>query len=69
MRLFFKRPKSHFKKDGTLKASAPLEVLKRPDVDNCLKFVLDSLQPAIMIDDFVYGRVTPERFDELLEVT
>ena len=51
VRLFFKRPKSHFKKNGTLKASAPLEVLKRPDVDNCLKFVLDSLQPAIMIDD------------------
>ena len=25
--------------------------------------------PAIMIDDFVYGRVTPERFDALLEVT
>ena len=23
--------------------------------------------PAIMIDDFVYGRVTPERFDELVE--
>ena len=23
--------------------------------------------PAIMIDDFVYGRVTPERFDALLE--
>ena len=25
--------------------------------------------PAIMIDDFVYGRVTPERFDALLEET
>ena len=51
VRLFFKRPKSHFKKDGTLKASAPIDILKRPDVDNCLKFILDSLQPAVMIDD------------------
>ena len=51
VRLFFKRPKSHFNKDGTLKATAPLNILKCPDVDNCLKFVLDSLQPAIMIDD------------------
>ena len=25
--------------------------------------------PAIMIDDFVYGRVTPERFDGLVEET
>ena len=23
--------------------------------------------PAVMVDDFVYGRVTPERLDELLE--
>ena len=51
VRLFFKRPKSHFKKDGSLKPSAPTNILKCPDVDNCLKFILDALQPAIMIDD------------------
>ncbi len=49
--LYFKRPKTHFKKDGALKPGAPVYVLKRPDVDNCLKFILDSLQPAVMIDD------------------
>ena len=49
--LYFKRPKIHFKKDGSLKPSAPMYVLKRPDVDNCLKFILDSLQPAVVIDD------------------
>ena len=49
--LHFKRPKSHFKKNGSLKPSAPKFVLKKPDVDNCLKFILDSLQPAVVVDD------------------
>ena len=62
VRLFFKRPKSHFAKDGTLKASAPLYILKRPDVDNCLKFVLDSLQPAIMIDDKLVVEANVSKF-------
>ena len=48
--LHFKRPKSHFKK-GVLKTNAPKFVLKRPDIDNCLKFILDVLQPTVMIDD------------------
>ena len=49
--LHFKRPKSHFKKSGLLKPTAPKHVLKRPDIDNCLKFILDSLQPEVFIDD------------------
>ena len=49
--LHFKRPKSHFKKNGDLKSSAPKYILKRPDIDNCLKFILDSLQPDVIIDD------------------
>ena len=49
--LHFKRPKKHFKKDGSLKPTAPQFVLKRPDIDNCLKFILDSLQPHVIIDD------------------
>ena len=49
--LHFKRPKSHFKSNGSLKSSAPKFVLKKPDVDNCLKFILDSLQPAVVVDD------------------
>ena len=51
--LYFKRPKSHFKKDGSLKPSALAYVLKRPDVDNCLKFILDSLQPAVICVYFI----------------
>ena len=49
--LHFKRPKSHFKSNGNLKSSAPKFILKRPDIDNCLKFILDSLQPAVIVDD------------------
>ena len=49
-KLHFKRPKTHFKK-GVLKTNAPKFVLKRPDIDNCLKFILDVLQPNVMIDD------------------
>ena len=49
--LHFKRPKSHFKKSGNLKPNAPKHILKRPDIDNCLKFILDSLQPHVIIDD------------------
>ena len=44
--LKFKRPKSHWcKNDPTtmqLKSSAPVRVVKKPDVDNCLKFILDA---------------------------
>ena len=49
--LHFKRPKSHYKSNGFLKPNAPKYVLKRPDIDNCLQFILDSLQPAVIVDD------------------
>ena len=51
VRLYFKRAKSHYKKDGTLKANAPKHVLKTPDVDNCLKFVQDALEPTVIEND------------------
>ena len=47
----FKRPKSHFKKSGLLKPTAPKHILKRPDIDNCIKFLLDALQPEVILDD------------------
>ena len=44
--LKFRRPKSHWRKNDPdtmqLKPSAPMHVTKKPDVDNCLKFVLDA---------------------------
>ena len=44
----FKRAKSHWSKNdpttGRLKPSAPKHVVKKPDVDNCLKFICDTLR-------------------------
>jgi Holliday junction resolvase RusA-like endonuclease len=37
------RPKSHLRKDGTLKPSAPQHHTQKPDVDNLAKAVLDVL--------------------------
>ena len=56
--IHFKRPKSHFKTNGLLKPSAPRHILKRPDIDNCLKYILDSLQPEVIVDDKLVVKVT-----------
>jgi len=39
----FKRPKSHFRSNGTLKESAPLWHTQRPDYDNLEKGLIDAL--------------------------
>ena len=53
--LEFKRPKSHWSKNnpetGQLKSSASWHVVKKPDVDNCLKFVQDALEPTVIEND------------------
>ena len=58
--LYFRRPKAHFKK-GQLRTDAPKYVLKTPDVDNCIKFVLDSLQPKVIADDKIVTKVVAEK--------
>ena len=58
--LYFRRPKSHFKKD-TLRTDAPKYVTKTPDVDNCIKFVLDALQPKVVADDKYVTKVVAEK--------
>jgi Holliday junction resolvase RusA-like endonuclease len=58
--LYFRRPKIHFKK-GQLKPSAPKFVTKMPDVDNCVKFVLDALQPRVVANDKTVTKVVAEK--------
>ena len=58
--LYFRRPKSHFKK-GQLRTDAPKYVMKTPDVDNCIKFVLDALQPKVIADDKIVTKVVAEK--------
>ena len=58
--LFFKRPKTHYKKNQ-LKNDAPRFVTKTPDVDNCVKFVLDALQPRVVANDKVVTKIVAEK--------
>jgi Holliday junction resolvase RusA-like endonuclease len=57
---YFKRPQSHYKK-GQLRTNAPKYVVKTPDVDNCIKFVLDALQPKVITDDKIVTKVIAEK--------
>ena len=58
---YFKRPKSHYgtgKNSDVLKASAPKNMVKRPDLDNLNKAVLDAIQDAnLMADDSAVVRL------------
>jgi len=51
---YFDRPKSQFgtgKNAGVIKGSAPFYHIKRPDLDNLEKFVLDCLNGYVWRDD------------------
>jgi len=60
LEFYFKRPKIHYK-NGQLKNDAPQFVLKTPDVDNCTKFVLDALQPRVVVDDKIVTKIVAEK--------
>jgi len=50
----FPRPQGHYgtgKNVGRLKASAPYHHTVKPDIDNCIKFVLDCLNEQLFKDD------------------
>ena len=54
MTFYITRPKSHFgtgKNRQTLKASAPLYITTKPDLDNLIKFYLDVLNGLAYQDD------------------
>ena len=60
MEFYLRRPKAHFKK-GELRKDAPKFVTKTPDVDNCVKFVLDALQPRVVANDKVVTKIVAEK--------
>jgi len=55
----FERPKSHFRKDGTLRPGVP--VLPRGDNKNLLSGVEDALNGIAYVDDHQIGRHVMER--------
>ena len=53
---YMPRPKSHYrtgKNAGKLKESAPIFHIKKPDIDNLVKFVLDALAGVYWKDDTI----------------
>lgn len=61
----FKRPKSHYrtgKYSDVLKDSAPLYMMKRPDLDNLNKAVIDAMQDAgVYTDDSIIIKLSSEK--------
>lgn len=61
-------PKSHYRTGkfaGTLKDGAPTWHTKKPDVDNLIKFVMDSLNKVFWKDDSqICSVIAQKRYDE-----
>lgn len=58
----FARPKGHYAKSGTLKTSAPAEYVKKPDLDNLAKAVMDALTSIeFWCDDSQVVKLTVEK--------
>ena len=56
MKFYFSRPKNHYrtgKYSGELKPNAPRWHIKRPDIDNLVKFVADALNKVFWRDDSI----------------
>ena len=63
IKMFFPRPKKHFVKHEVtesfhLSSTAPVHVTKTPDLDNCLKLVLDALQGVVCSNDSQVAQIT-----------
>lgn len=69
----FARPNSHFgtgRNSGILKSSASAYHVKRPDLDNLVKFVLDALNGIFWKDDTYICRIeTAKNYSEKPGVT
>jgi Holliday junction resolvase RusA-like endonuclease len=56
----FKRPKSHYgtgKNATIVKASSPQYHTKKPDTDNCIKYLMDALNGLYWKDDSIIDEV------------
>ncbi len=69
IRFYFARPKSHYrtgKNAGMLRVDAPDICAKKPDIDNCIKFVMDSMNGVYFKDDSQIWRVlVVKKYDDM----
>lgn len=62
MGFVLKRPKSHFKLDGSLKPTAPVKpTTRKADVDKLTRSVLDALTTTAYADDSQVTKITSEK--------
>jgi Holliday junction resolvase RusA-like endonuclease len=59
---FFPVPKSASTKDKSLMLEGKIKPVKKPDIDNIIKAVLDALNGAAYKDDSAVVKVTAEKF-------
>lgn len=68
MEFFFSRPKSHYgtgRNEGIIKGSSPDFHTKKPDSDNCVKFIFDSLNGIFWLDDsMICGHSVMKHYDQ-----
>jgi len=74
VRFFFPRPKKHFvyntdSASYTLDPSAPIYVSKKPDLDNCIKLILDALQDVCYKDDLVVAHLDAAKVYDHTQLT
>ncbi len=58
---WFKRPKSHYRSNGDLKATAPEWHASRPDCDKLLRSIGDALSGVVYRDDSQLAEVVAEK--------
>lgn len=74
VRFFFPRPKNHYNYNYstgtlTLRHDAPTYVTKVPDLDNCLKLVVDALQKVCYDNDCVVAHIDAAKLFDHTQTT
>lgn len=59
----FSRPLHHFTKEGDIRSQhqSQLITIRKADLDNCLKFVLDAIQGVLINDDHQVMRISCDK--------
>lgn len=74
IRFYFPRPKKHFIYNSTTSTytvapNAPIYIAKVPDLDNCIKLILDALQDVCYKNDFVVAHIDAAKIFDHTQTT